>query len=373
MNRRALEKNNDAFQRRKEEMRGFLRLNVMRYERLSQKELSEDPKKQLINFKKTKDFLVAIDTDGCVSDNMNGKQMLIFHPHFMEFYNLWPIESYFREVAEYYNLFSVHRGCNRFIAIQLVLKSLQERIDVQERLSLLKVELPDVTLVESFIEYTKRNSLGLGNPSLEKFIDNENPTHLGLYKLLGWSEAVNRTFPHISAKIPPFDDVERCLKLMSQHANIIIVSQTPYTDLADYWEKYGLVEYVALIAGQEMGTKAEHIQMAKEVGSYREDHILMIGDAMGDLKAIKANGGFFYPIVPGKETESWKTFYENFSDFLSGRYNEKRLLLEFEKALPSIPPWKEEHYSHIDSYRKHQNIRMELYRRFNPNGRFLVI
>jgi len=342
MNRRALEKNNDAFQRRKEEMRGFLRLNVMRYERLSQKELSEDPKKQLINFKKTKDFLVAIDTDGCVSDNMNGKQMLIFHPHFMEFYNLWPIESYFREVAEYYNLFSVHRGCNRFIAIQLVLKSLQERMDVQERLSLLKVELPDATLVESFIEYTKRNSLGLGNPSLEKFINNENPTHLGLYKLLGWSEAVNRTFPHISAKIPPFDDVERCLKLMSQHA-------------------------------QEMGTKAEHIQMAKEVGSYREDHILMIGDAMGDLKAIKANGGFFYPIVPGKETESWKTFYENFSDFLSGRYNEKRLLLEFEKALPSIPPWKEEHYSHIDSYRKHQNIRMELYRKFNPNGRFLVI
>ncbi len=53
--------------------------------RLTEKQIKKDPEQQLRNFRKTKDFLVAIDTDGCVTDNMNGKQMLIFHPQFMEF------------------------------------------------------------------------------------------------------------------------------------------------------------------------------------------------------------------------------------------------------------------------------------------------
>jgi len=74
--------------------------------RLTEEQIKEDAEQQLRKFKRTKDFLIAIDTDGCVTDNMNGKQMLIFHPQFLEFYQLWGIESYFREVAEYYNLFS---------------------------------------------------------------------------------------------------------------------------------------------------------------------------------------------------------------------------------------------------------------------------
>jgi len=64
--------------------------------RLNEKQIKEDPEQQLRKFKRTKDFLVAIDTDGCVTDNMNGKQMLIFQPQFMEFHQLWEIESYYR-------------------------------------------------------------------------------------------------------------------------------------------------------------------------------------------------------------------------------------------------------------------------------------
>ena len=51
--------------------------------RLTEKQIKKDPEQQLKNFQRTKDFLVAIDTDGCVTDNMSGKQMLIFHPQFM--------------------------------------------------------------------------------------------------------------------------------------------------------------------------------------------------------------------------------------------------------------------------------------------------
>jgi hypothetical protein len=145
--------------------------------RLTEKQIKKDPEQQLKKFKRTKDFLIAIDTDGCVTDNMSGKQILIFHPQFMEFYQLWEIESYYREIAEYYNLFSVDRGCNRFIAIQLTLTTLQNRKDVQQVLLEKRMKLPDIEPLNQYINYTKENKLGLGNPTLEEFL-NQNPLDL---------------------------------------------------------------------------------------------------------------------------------------------------------------------------------------------------
>jgi len=344
--------------------------------RLTEQQLREDPEQQLKNFKREKDFLVAIDTDGCVTDNMNGKQMLIFHPHFMEFYGLWGIESYFREVAEYYNLFSTTRGCNRFIAIRLTLKTLNAREDVKKTLAEKHITLPDVKLVDDYIAYAQGKKLGLGNPSLEKFINEENPTCFALYKLLGWSEAVNRTFPHISAKIPPFEGVKEALEMMAQYADLMVVSQTPYTDLANYWEAQGIADYVHIIAGQEMGSKAHHIEVAKKVGGYEDDHVLMIGDGRGDLKAVKANNGLFYPVCPGREQEAWNKFSDAFEMFIKGKYQEKlegKLLDEFDKSLLRTPPWEQPGYDHIASYREKQEIRKSLYERFNPEGKLLVL
>ncbi|OQY37956.1 hypothetical protein B6228_05240 [Candidatus Atribacteria bacterium 4572_76] len=221
--------------------------------RLTEKQIKKDPEQQLRNFKKTKDFLIAIDTDGCVTDNMNGKQMLIFHPQFMEFYQLWGIESYFREVAEYYNLFSVDRG------------ALQSRKDVQQVLQERHIKLPDIKPLNKYIAHTKENKLGLGNPSLEEYL-NQNP-----------------------------------LELITQYADILIVSKTPYADLANYWKAQGIDKYVQVIAGQEMGSKGHHIEIAKKAGKYEDDQVMMIGDGGGDLKAVKENNGLFYPTPPGQE------------------------------------------------------------------------
>jgi len=343
--------------------------------RLNEKQIKEDPEQQLRKFKRTKDFLVAIDTDGCVTDNMNGKQMLIFQPQFMEFHQLWEIESYYREVAEYYNLFSIDRGCNRFIAIQLTLTALQNRKDVQRILQERHAELPNTKLLNEYIDYTKEKKLGLGNPSLEEFL-NLNSKNLAIYKLLGWSEAVNRMFPHISAKIPPFDKVRECLKLMSQHADILIVSKTPYVDLANYWEAQGIAKSVQIIAGQEMGSKGHHIEIAKEAGKYEDDQVLMIGDGGGDLKAVKENNGLFYPTPPGREQEAWDNFSEAFQRFIKKEYKgefEDKLLEVFRKSLLTSPPWLENDYNHIKSYRKKQETRKILYAKFNPQGKLLVL
>lgn len=343
--------------------------------RLTEEQIKEDPGQQLRNFKRTKDFLIAIDTDGCVTDNMNGKQMLIFHPQFMEFYQLWGIESYFREVAEYYNLFSVDRGCNRFIAIQLTLTALQNRKDVQQVLKEKRMELAGIEPLNRYINYTKENKLGLGNPVLEEFL-NQNPLDLALYKLLGWSEAVNRTFPHVSAKIPPFEGVKECLKLMTEYADILIVSKTPYTDLANYWEAQGIARYVQIISGQEMGSKGHHIEVAKKVGQYEDDQVLMIGDGRGDLKAVKVNKGLFYPTPPGKEKEAWNKFPNAFQKFIEMKYKgefEDKLLEIFDKSLLTSPPWQKAGYNYIDSYKEKQELRKSLYKKFNPKGRLLVL
>ncbi|MFA5394371.1 MAG: HAD family hydrolase [Candidatus Ratteibacteria bacterium] len=343
--------------------------------KLTQKEIKEDPEQQLRNFKRTKDFLVAIDTDGCVTDNMNGKQILIFHPQYMEFYQLWGIESYFRELSEYYNLFSIHRGCNRFLAAQFILKALAAREDIAVAAKENEVLLPEVKPLDDYIAYCGQNNLGLGNPSLEKFLATR-PLDLALYKLLGWSEAVNRTFPFVNPKIPPFDNVRESLKLMAENADVLVVSQTPYEDLVNYWETQGISEHICFIAGQEMGNKTHHIQVIKEAGGYEDSKVLMLGDGDGDYKAVNKNNGLFYPIPAGLEREAWRKFPERFELFFKGQYRGEvadKLFSEFSKVLLTTPPWEVSGYDHKKAYREKQEIRKSLYAKLNPNGRLLVL
>ena len=63
----------------------------------------------------------------------------------------------------------------------------------------------------------------------------------------------------------------------------------------------------------------------------------MAGDALGDLQAAKDNGVLFYPIVAGREGESWKRLHdEALGKFLNGDYAgdyEEALLKEFRELL----------------------------------------
>jgi len=347
----------------------------MAFSALPKEEIVKEPEQQLKTFKKTRDFLVAIDTDGCVVDNMNGKQMLIFHPQYMEFFDLWEIESYVREIAEYYNLFSISRGCNRFLAIQHTLRDLYQRQDVLKAAKEHGVRLPPREPLESYVKDSTEKSVGLGNPSLEKFLAARS-MDFSLYKLLGWSEAVNRTFPFINPRIPLFENVRESLRLVADHADIVVVSQTPYDDLLNYWTTQNVTQYITLIAGQEMGSKGHHLEVLKKAAGYADDHVLMIGDADGDLKAVKKNNSLFYPIPAGREREAWKTFPDAFKSFLNAGYDGARegsLLEAFAKVLLTVPPWETAGYDHAAAYREKQPIRKTLYQALNPTGRLLIL
>ena len=143
--------------------------------------------------------------------------------------------------------------------------------------------------------------------------------------------------------IPPFPFVRESLIKMIETADAMVVSQTPVEALEREWEENDIDQYVKLIAGQEYGTKSEHLALAAGT-KYPRHRILMIGDAPGDLKAARDNNVCFYPVIPGRESESWRRLYEEglerfFSDNYRGAY-EDGLLDEFSKALPDTPPWK---------------------------------
>lgn len=87
------------------------------------------------------------------------------------------------------------------------------------------------------------------------------------------------------------------------------------------------------MCGQEAGTKQYCIEQLKKKGAYPNDHVLMIGDAPGDLKAAEENDVLYYPIIPSKEEESWERFInEAFDKFIEGTYRgeyQEKLIQEF--------------------------------------------
>ncbi len=143
---------------------------------------------------------------------------------------------------------------------------------------------------------------------------------------------------------PPFPLVRESLELLVARADVMVISATPTDALQREWREHDLAAYVGLIAGQELGSKKEHLALAAPPEKYERDHVLMVGDAPGDLAAARANDALFYPIMPGEEDASWQRFYEEaVPRFFAGRYKGAYmdgLVTAFERHLPEFPPWK---------------------------------
>ncbi|MDR0455197.1 MAG: HAD family hydrolase [Treponema sp.] len=286
----------------------------------------------LKNLNAGKEFFIGIDSDGCVFDSMEPKHKECFCPAFINNFNLQSVSKYAREIWDFINLYSQSRGCNRFHGVIGALNLLRERPEVKKR----GTHIMDLPVLKA---WTERESK-LGNPALKAELEKTNDPELGI--VYQWSLDVNEAVKKIIRNIPPFPLFRESLDKMRAKADIIVVSQTPTETLVREWAELGLDKLVRFIAGQELGTKAEHLEYAAQ-GKYPPDKILMIGDAPGDLKAAQSVGALFYPIVPGSEDESWKRFHdEALEKFLSMSYGgayQEGLLAEFNKSLPEKAPW----------------------------------
>jgi len=292
-----------------------------------------DPQKELKDLKPKYDFLVAIDSDGCAFDSMEIKHKECFIPNIIKHWNLQPVSKYTRSAAEFVNLYSKWRGINRFPALLMVFDLLKDWPEVQKR----NVLIPEALSLRSWMDHETK----LGNPTLRAEVEKtKDPV---LTQALIWSEAVNETIEDVVKGVPPFPFVRENLENISGWADIIVCSATPYDALRREWEEHDIAKYTRIIAGQEMGSKKEHLQFVSD-GKYKKDHIIMIGDAPGDMKAARANNVKFFPVNPGHEEDSWEFFFkEAAGKFANEKYSqeyEAELVNEFDKLLPEIPWWK---------------------------------
>ena len=181
----------------------------------------------------------------------------------------------------------------------------------------------------------------LGNPTLEAEVRKTGDAELT--DLLAWSNKVNRVIEETVKMVPPFPWCAKSLPRIVSQSDVIVVSQTPTEALVREWEENGILDVPQVIAGQELGSKSEHLKLAAQ-GHYAPESILMIGDAPGDLKAAQSVNAPFFPINPGHEDASWKRFYEDgYVRFLNGDFlgtYQEELIAEFQSLLPDVPPWK---------------------------------
>jgi len=291
-----------------------------------------DPAQVLRDFKPSKQFFVGIDSDGCIFDSMEIKHKECFTPMFIKHFELQAVSKYARECWDFVNLYSKTRGANRFPALVRALGLLRERPQVQAR----KVHVTETQALEEWIARETK----LGNATLAAEVQRGNK---GLEQVKTWSDAVNRTIEDMVHGVPPFPLVQESLEKVSQLADAMCISQTPAEALRREWAEHGIDQFVRMIAGQEMGTKTEHLKFAAK-DKYGPNRILMIGDAPGDYNAAKKNGALFFPINPGNEETSWERLHQEgldrfFKGTFAGAY-EAGLAKEFDACLPEHPHWK---------------------------------
>lgn len=293
-----------------------------------------DPSAILRDLKPEKKFFIGIDSDGCVFDTMEIKHKECFCPAFINHFNLQAISRYARETWEFVNLYSRTRGTNRFHALIRSMELLRKREEVSRRNQM-------IPSMNSLMEWVKGESK-LGDPALKNVIDSSPDTELSV--VYNWSTDVNEAVRKIVRNVPHFPYVRESLELIQGMADVVVVSQTPEAALSREWKEHEIDLHVKVIAGQEMGTKSEHIHYAAS-GKYDDSHILMIGDAPGDFKAAKDNNALYFPIIPGYEEKSWeRLFKEGLDKFFDGSYAGKykeNLVDEFFIHLPELPQWQQ--------------------------------
>ena len=290
-----------------------------------------EPAQILKDFTPTKEFFVGIDSDGCIFDSMEIKHKECFAPMFIKHFELQAVSKYAREVWEFVNLYSKTRGANRFPALSRSLNLLRQRPQVVAR----NINVAETKAVDEWIGRETK----LGNATLAAEVKSGNK---GLEHVKRWSDAVNHAIEDIVKGVPPFPLVRESLEKLTQKADAMCISQTPADALKREWAEHDIDRFARIIAGQEMGTKTEHLKFAAK-DKYPAQKILMIGDAPGDFKAAKSNGALFFPIIPGREESSWeRLFKEGLDRFFGGKYAgdyEAELVKEFEASLPDHPSW----------------------------------
>ena len=245
------------------------------------------------DFIKRSELLVCVDSDGCAMDTMNCKHIHCFGPCMVD---EWGLDEWREEILARWNeinLYQVTRGINRFKGLAMALTEINEKY----------TRIPGIDTLNEWC----RTTHALSMPALGEAISTY-PIGEGrecLTKALEWSRSVNESIDRLPEEVKvPFDGAAEGLGAAHEIADVAIVSSANREAVLEEWEKFGLLPKTDIMLTQDVGSKAFCIAQMLNLG-YDKNKTLMVGDAMGDLDAARQNGVHFYPILPGREKESW--------------------------------------------------------------------
>ena len=262
-------------------------------------------------FERKHDYLVCVDSDGCVMDTMNCKHFHCFGPCMV---TEWGLEEWKEEILDRWNvinLFSMTRGINRFKGLAMALKEIDGKYT-------------KITGVDALVHWAD-TAPALSNDGVAKAAAEatDPDAKLVLNKALSWSKAVNAAIVELDESLKvPYNGAKEGLAAAHQFADVAMVSSANRDAVEEEWGKFGLLEHTDIVLAQDVGSKAACIAAMLKFG-YDLDKVVMVGDAPGDCDAAEKNNVYYYPILVNHEKESWdEAIAVGFGKLQSGEYAE---------------------------------------------------
>ncbi len=260
------------------------------------------------SFERKHDYLVCVDSDGCVMDTMNCKHFHCFGPCMVA---EWGLDEWLDEILDRWNeinLFSMTRGINRFKGLAMALGEINEHYR----------PIPGIAALQHWAD----TAPALSNDGVLKAMEAaDGDDKLIFQKALSWSKAVNAAIVELDESLKvPYDGALEGLKAAHSFADVAMVSSANRDAVEEEWGKFGLLEHTDIVLAQDIGSKAACIAEMLKFG-YELDKVVMIGDAPGDCDAAEKNGVHYYPILVNHEKQSWdEAIAVAFDKLRSGAY-----------------------------------------------------
>ena len=141
------------------------------------------------SFERKHDYLICVDSDGCVMDTMNCKHFHCFGPCMV---TEWGLEEWETEILDRWNvinLFSMTRGINRFKGLAMALKEIDGKYT-------------PIAGVDGLVNWAN-TAPALSNDAVAKAAKDaaDEQTRAVLEKALSWSKAVNAAIVALDEKL----------------------------------------------------------------------------------------------------------------------------------------------------------------------------
>ena len=149
----------------------------------------------LTDFTKKREFLICMDSDGCVMDTVRIKHSTVMCPELIRVFALDDHADFITAAWDEINLHTITRGISRFESVRLVFDRLKNR----------GIEIPGSEDIAAWVD----TATELSTASLQREL--QKTGSLALRKLQEWNNACNRRIQALEPTFEPFPGVEESL------------------------------------------------------------------------------------------------------------------------------------------------------------------